>query len=118
MPEHQNHRSSANGRVARHIPGEMDALLSPPLDPALRSLRAGHNGRMVAYVEGYHMIKQANRIFGYGQWGSEIVGSISYEDVRGSDPSGAASTVRLYSARVRVRVRGCEARSDVGCAVV
>jgi DNA recombination protein Rad52 len=97
---------------------ELHGLLSRPLDPELVSLRAGSGGRMVAYLEGHQAINQANRIFGYGRWGSEVVGPIGYRAIRGSNGSGEPSPLGMYWARVRVKVRGCEARSDVGCAVV
>src|SRR5437867_618694 len=69
-----------NGRVHGDAPPDLAHLLAQPLDPSLVSLRAGHDGRMVAYLEGHQAINQANRIFGYGRWGSEIVGAIGYRD--------------------------------------
>ena len=115
MTEHQDQRPT-NGRVHGESPADMSHLLALPLDPGLVSLRAGHDGRMVAYLEGHQAINQANRIFGYGRWGSEIVGPIGYREIKVA--TSEAPAIRMYWARVRVRVRGCESRSDVGCGVV
>ena len=48
--------------------------LSQPLDPALVSQRKGRGGRVFDYLEGHVVIDQANRIFGFGGWGVELVG--------------------------------------------
>jgi DNA recombination protein Rad52 len=97
---------------------DMITLLAQPLDPALVSLRPGHDGRMIAYLEGHQVINQANRIFGYGRWGAEIVGPVGYREIKTRDPAtGETATAGMYWARVRVRVQGFEPRSDVGCAV-
>ena len=72
---------------------------------------------MVPYIEGYQAINQANRIFGHGRWGAELVGPVGYRELtRTHKGSGEVSTVGMYWASVRVHVRGCEPRSDVGCA--
>jgi DNA recombination protein Rad52 len=105
-----------NGRVHADAPPDLAQLLAQPLDPGLVSLRAGHAGRMVAYLEGHQAINQANRIFGYGRWGSELVGAIGYRDIKVT--TGEVRPIGMYWARVRVRVHGCESRSDVGCGVV
>ncbi len=118
MTEQQDQSAPRNGRVHEDLPAELHGLLSQPLDPTLVSLRASVGGRMVAYLEGHQAINQANRIFGYGRWGSDIVGPIGYREISGRSVSEEPSPLGMYWARVRVKVRGCEARSDVGCAVV
>jgi DNA recombination protein Rad52 len=115
MVEHQDH-PPANGRVHTDRGPQAEELLAQSLDPNLVSLRPGTDGRMVAYIEGYQVINQANRIFGYGRWGSEIIGPIGFRRLK---PASADSAVAgIYSARVRVRASGHASRSDVGCGVV
>ena len=48
--------------------------LGQALDPALVSQRKGRGGKSFDYLEGHIVIAQANRIFGYGGWGYELVG--------------------------------------------
>lgn len=92
-------------------------LLGCTLDPKLVAQRRGGKGQMVPYLEGYQAINQANRIFGYGQWGAEMVGPVGYRELpRTHRGTGEVSTAGMYWASVRVHVRGCEPRSDVGCA--
>ena len=115
MMEYPDH-PPANGRVHPDFPPKPEELLARPLDPSLVSLRPGNEGRMVPYVEGYQVINQANRIFGYGKWGSEIIGPLGFrQDTANADSSAAAG---IYWARVRVRVSGYGSHSDVGCGVV
>src|SRR5690606_17429783 len=79
--------------------------------------RRGGRGQMVPYIEGYQAINQANRIFGYGRWGAELVGPVGYRELtRAHKGTGEVTTAGMYWASVRVHVHGCEPRSDVGCA--
>ncbi len=55
---------------------------------------------MLSYVEGWHVIAEANRVFGFEGWDREIVWcDCVWEDGR-RDPKACA-----YAARVRIRVR-------------
>ena len=63
-------------------PGVVDKL-GQPLDPALVSQRKGRGGRTFGYLEGHVVIEQANRIFGYGGWGYELVGDVTLRQHRG-----------------------------------
>jgi hypothetical protein len=58
------------------------------------------NGRELAYIEGWHAISEANRIFGFDAWSRETVDSrcVSSREVRGTFHA-------LYIAKVRVTVR-------------
>ena len=57
-------------------------------------------GRVLSYLEGWHVIAVANRIFGFEGWDREIVWcECVWEDGR-RDPKACA-----YAARVRIRVR-------------
>lgn len=91
-------------------------LLTQPLDPKLVATRKGGKGRLVPYIEGYQVINQANRIFGHGRWGAEVLGAVgSRELTRLDTKTGEVQPVAMYWATVRVRVEGCAPRSDVGC---
>ena len=89
--------------------------LSEPLDPSLVSRRKGRGNRSFAYVEGRTAIDQANRIFGYGGWGHEVVGEVVLREIDNVDPkTGEVTRIRAYSATVRVTVAGAQSRTDVG----
>jgi DNA repair and recombination protein RAD52 len=109
-------RANAGGDV---LPRRALALLAQPLDPDLISEREARDGRMLQYIEGWAAINQANRIFGHGGWGAEVVGEVGFRPMALDDPaSDARLAVGMYTAAVRVSVSGCPARSDVGCAFV
>ena len=71
-------------------------------------------GQVLSYVEGWHVIAEANRVFGFEGWDRETVWcECVWEDGR-RDPKACA-----YAARVRVRVRAgdgivCREGSGVG----
>ena len=101
------------------LPRRVLALLAEPLDPALISERGARDGRLLQYIEGWAAINQANRIFGYDGWGGEVVGEVIYRPMSLIDPAtDSPLAVGMYTAAVRVTVRGCPARSDVGCGFV
>jgi DNA recombination protein Rad52 len=94
-------------------------LLGQPLDPLVVSERETRDGRLVQYIEGWAIINQANRIFGFDSWGAEVVGEVAYRPLSLLDPdAGEALAVGMYTATVRVTVRGCPPKADVGCAFV
>ena len=108
------------------IVGEHDLLwdgLSPavtqalgqPLDSALVSQRKGRGGRVFDYLEGHVVIDQANRIFGHGGWGYELVGDVTLRRIETVDTStGEVKVAQGYSAPVRVTVAGALPRTDLG----
>ena len=108
------------------IPAEHDLLwdgLSPavtqalgqPIDPAIVSQRKGRGGRSFDYLEGHIVIAQANRIFGYGGWGYELVGDVTLRRIETVNPqTGEVKVEQGYSAPVRVSVAGALPRTDVG----
>ena len=71
-------------------------------------------GQVLSYVEAWHVIAEANRVFGFDAWDRETVWcECIWEDAR-RDPKACA-----YAARVRVRVRAgdnivCREGSGVG----
>ena len=89
--------------------------LGQPLDPALVSQRKGRGGRVFDYLEGHVVIDQANRVFGYGGWGVELVGDVTLRRIESVDARTGEVTVSLaYSAPVRVTVAGALPRTDIG----
>jgi len=53
-----------------------DVLLNQPLDPSHVRQRSafgeGEGGKKLSYVEAHHVIREANRIFGFGKWKREL----------------------------------------------
>ncbi len=89
--------------------------LAQPLDPALVSQRKGRGGRKFDYIEGHTAIDQANRIFGFGGWGYELVGDVTLRQIESTDSrSGEVASSTAYSATVKVTVPGAPSRTDVG----
>ena len=89
--------------------------LGQPLDPQLVSQRKGRGGRKFDYIEGHTAIDQANRIFGFGGWGFELVGDVTLRQIEQTDSrSGEVTRTAAYSAVVRVTVPGAPSRTDVG----
>ena len=89
--------------------------LGQPLDPALVSQRKGRGNKSFDYLEGHAVIDQANRIFGYGGWGYELVGDVSLRQIEEVDSqTGEIKTGRAYCAPVRVTVAGALPRTDIG----
>ena len=89
--------------------------LGQPLDSSLVSQRKGRKGQVYDYLKGHTVIAQANRIFGYGGWGYELVGDVTLRQVEEVDSqTGEIKTVSVYSAPVRVTVAGALPRTDIG----
>ena len=79
---------------------EQVELLKQPINPDNVSFREGGGGLKLAYVESWHVIQEANRIFGFGGWSSETLeaGLVS----EGKDSYG--NSIFSYIAKVRVTV--------------
>ena len=89
--------------------------LAQPLDPQLVSQRKGRGGRKFDYIEGHTAIDQANRIFGFGGWGFELVGDVTLRPIEQTDSrTGEVTSTPAYAAVVRVTVPGAPSRTDVG----
>ena len=120
------HANGNGNKPDAAIPAEHDLLwdgLSPavsqalgqPIDPAIVSRRQGRGGKYYDYLEGHAVIDQANRIFGYGGWGYELVENVTLRQVETVDPqTGEVKVAQGYSAPVRVTVAGALPRTDVG----
>ena len=85
---------------------EQIELLNQPIDPKNVETRDGNRSGslQLAYVESWHVIKEANRIFGFGGWSSE---TIQLDCVQSDD------LCVTYIAKVRVTV-GDVIREGVG----
>ena len=89
--------------------------MGQPLDSSLVSQRKGRGGRVFDYLEGHAVIDQANRIFGHGGWGYDLVGDVTLRRIETVDTNTGEVKVTLgYSAPVRVTVAGTLPRTDVG----
>ena len=76
------------------------AALSAPLNKAVVATRS-QAGRDLSYIEGWHAIAEANRIFGFGEWDRETV-----ELRQLGEPRMVGDKARVgYSCRVRITVR-------------
>lgn len=85
--------------------------LDKPLDPRFVSDRKGASGRKLKYLEGHDAIDQADRVFGYGNWGYEV---LACEQTVILDPVSGGAIGICYKARVRLDVRGCIPVFEVG----
>ena len=95
-------------------PAVTDAL-GQPLDPGIVSRRKGRAGRTYSYLEGHVAISEANKVFGFGGWGYDLVGDVTLRQIETVDPrTGEVERVHVYSAPVRVTVPGALPRTDVG----
>ena len=123
------HVNGVNGNGAPHDPAIIEGsellwdglspavtnALSQPIDPALVSQRKGRGGRTFDYLEGHMVIDQANRIFGHGGWGYELVGDVTLRRIETVNPTTGEVTVsHAYNAPVRVTVAGALPRTDIG----
>ena len=101
------------------LPPAVVNALEQPLDPALVSRRDGRGNRQYDYIEGHTVIDQANRIFGYGGWGYELVGDVGLRRIEKVDVrTGEVRVSFAYSAPVRVSVVGAPPRTDIGFHIV
>ena len=60
---------------------EQKKLLNQKIDQKNVTFRPGGGGQKLAYVESWHVIQEANRIFGFDGWSSETIEtSLVFED--------------------------------------
>ena len=74
---------------------EQKKLLNQKIDHKNVTFRPGGGGQELAYVESWHVIQEANRIFGFDGWSSETLETVLVSD----DPK-----CITYIARVRITV--------------
>jgi DNA repair and recombination protein RAD52 len=80
--------------------------LQAKLDPDNVEQRKGAGGRMLSYVEGWHVIEAANRIFGFGNWSRETQVEPLHDPALITDPDSPekGKVVAAYVAKVRITV--------------
>ena len=79
---------------------EQVELLKQPINPDNVSFREGGGGLKLAYVESWHVIQEANRIFGFDGWSSETLEARLVSE--GKDSYG--KSIFSYIAKVKVTV--------------
>lgn len=82
---------------------EQDKALAAPLDP--KHIKPPPRGKFGDYVDGFHVVTEANRIFGFGGWSYTITMLEPCSRVETTDAKG--------NPQVRVGYR-CTVRADVG----
>lgn len=90
--------------------------LDEQLDRSRVKERSGGGRRKLSYIEGHDAIRTANRIFGYGNWGHEIVelAEIAAVEVESTGDQPKPGWSVGYRCTVRLTVRGCVPVSGVG----
>jgi DNA repair and recombination protein RAD52 len=78
---------------------EQNKALSAPLDPKHVASRS-QAGRSLSYIEGWHTIAEANRIFGFDAWNRETIDLRLLGEPRSVDGKARVE----YMARVRITV--------------
>jgi DNA repair and recombination protein RAD52 len=87
---------------------EQKSALAAPLDKANVASRE-QAGRKLSYIEGWHAIAEANRIFGFDTWDRQTVDLTLLGEPRvGKDKFGNDQWRVGYSCRVRITVRAGE----------
>lgn len=89
---------------------EQIAQLNQPLDPKRVKHRQGGGGMQLSYLKGHDAIDTANRIFGYGNWGYDLLG-VELQNVHGEDGGIIGG---YYAARVKLTVVGCVPVTEEG----
>ncbi len=85
--------------------------LEKPLDPNNVKLAAsGNNGPKGDYIEGWHAINEANRIFGFGGWSYEVA---KLNEVGQAEKNQKGNWSVSYICQIKVIV-GSVTREDVG----
>jgi DNA repair and recombination protein RAD52 len=84
---------------------EQTTMLTAPLDKARVATRE-QGGKTLSYIEAWHGIAEANRIFGFGRWDRETVELRQLGEPRMTQDKYGKDQMRVgYSARVRITVR-------------
>jgi DNA recombination protein Rad52 len=79
--------------------------LDQPLQSKHVSQRKGAGNFQLSYLEGHHMIREANRIFGFDGWSRETVDVRIVVEHTKAERHGVT-----YTARVRITIGGLEDR--------
>ncbi len=82
---------------------EQITQLEQPLDARRVKHRQGGGGMQLAYLKGHDAIDTANKIFGYGNWGYDLLG-VELQNVLAENGEIIGG---YYAARVKLTVAGC-----------
>ena len=95
---------------------EVLELLGQPLEQKLVSQREGAGGMQLSYIEAWVAIEQANRIFGYGNWGYRVLRGPELQRIDIANPTTGEITDRYeyYTATVGVYLGERMVFSDEG----
>jgi DNA recombination protein Rad52 len=96
------------------LPEQVVDELAKPLDPNRVRRRAGRGGGQFEYLAGHDVKRRANELFGFGNWGYEVVEQVEDEAVEVANDKGKEGWHICYRTVVRVSVRDCIPFSDVG----
>ena len=88
---------------------EQVADLSAKLDIRNVKKRSGGGGMQLSYIEGHHAIREANRIFGFGQWDRRLEELTLTSEVENDKGQWRVS----YLAKVQIIVQVPEAKESI-----
>lgn len=88
-------------------------LLNKPLDPSRVKTREGSGGKRLSYIETHDAIRTANEIFGFGNWGYEVVELVEL-GIEGYTRNNRTGHRVGYRAIVKVTTADGASFSDVG----
>ena len=88
--------------------GQVDAL-NKKLDVRHVSQRQGGFGASLSYIEGHHAIREANRIFGFGQWDRRTEEITLVNEDKGEDGKCYVS----YTAKVEITVQTPDSKEAI-----
>ena len=87
------------------LPPAVTSALGRPGRPRSGAPNGRGAGRTFSYIEGHVAISEANRVFGFGGWGYELVSDVTLRETEYVDPqTGEVKRTRAYSTPVRVTV--------------
>ena len=85
VTEHDPVSSAGHDLLWDGLSPAVTKALGQPLDPALVSQRKGRGGKTFSYIEGHTAIDEANRVFGFGGWGFELVENVTLRQIESVD---------------------------------
>ncbi|MDB5080307.1 MAG: hypothetical protein JWP00_2231 [Chloroflexi bacterium] len=89
---------------------EQITQLEQPLDAKRVKHRQGGGGMQLSYLKGHDVIDTANKIFGYGNWGYDLLG-VELQNVLAENGEIIGG---YYAARVKLTVSGCVPITEEG----
>lgn len=96
------------------LPQETRDVLAEPLDASRVRQRTDGRGGKLSYLETHDVIRTANAVFGFGQWGHEVVDLRPLAPVTVHNKDQKAGVCVGYICTIRLTVAGCVPVSGVG----